>query len=366
MEDKTSFEKEEITLRPAPTNPRVDKAKSHHKATASLPGGDKYTSITKWRRRILAVLGILALIYICYTIALTMNFGGSLLAPDGPSQSTVEADFKKVSPPAYDSLKYLKETTASNPDVKNVKIGRVVTSTGEGSSGYICDASAEVTFSNESITSTSKMRIKYTYNSLLHSWSAGQSEIESSNYHPNSGPDADKIEEDAMTLLEEYDADSAAKMEGASTSREGELGDDGGELTIIFTKPGAGANGGNLVKTMKVRVGWSEVSGWVASVTWLGTTGETLSDDVIKKEKEAQETTMQLAVSSGAYVQLTGNISGNTLTTNAVTRYTIDGIDYVTNQIALTGNTSSLAGQTSGAVNGTLSVVNGVVTLTVS
>lgn len=276
----------------SPENPLIDKAKSHHPATASLPGGDKYTKGRVWAKRIFAGAIVIAFIYFAIQFITIFNVGGIIEAPDGPDVERVTTDFQnKATAPNYDGLKYISETTADTPTaVENVQVGRVVSATGEGAS-YACECTADVSFANASVSSTSKMRIRYTYNALLSSWNAGEVQIESSNYNPNGAPDLDKIQDDIMAIIAEYDEDSASALEGCDIWREGELGADGGEVTFYASKAGAGSavnsstttynskhsqtNGYyDLIKTMKVRVKWNELEGWQARIVWMGTEGE--------------------------------------------------------------------------------------------
>ena len=149
-------------------------------------------------------------------------------------------------------------------------------------------------------------------------------------------------------------------------------------MTITFTKEGAGTTTNNyygwttttdLVKTMNVRVEWSEISGWVASVTWLKTEGEGLEDDSSTDTDTSSTTketaTEELSCSSGSYVRLSGDVSGKTLTTSDTTKYTIDGEEVTTKEVTLTGNTSIITGQSSVTVAGYISIENGKVTLNV-
>ncbi len=368
----------EVEIRAIQTNSRIDPPKSHHKAKSMLPGGEKYTAFTKWRRRIFGVFGIAVLVWFCYSLAVNMNVGGLVQPPSAPSEAQAQNAFKKATAPGYDSMKYLSDTTSGTPTVENVEVGRVVTNTGEVSVGYSCEATADVKFSNSSLNSTSKMRVKMSYNSLLHTWEAGEISVERSNYRPNSGPDLNKIQNDAYNLLNSYDSDAATKMKGSTVEREGQIPKEGGTVTIIFTKEGAGTTTNNyygystttdLVKTMHVRVEWSEISGWVASVTWVKTEGEGLEDDSSTETNTSSTTTEtateELACASGSYVRLSGNVSGSTLTTSATTKYTIDSVEVTTKEVALTGNTSVFSGQSSVTVAGYISIENGKVTLDV-
>lgn len=369
-EEKLETGKTEI--RGIQTNPNVLPATSHHAAKAHLPGGEKYTSFTKWRRRILAIIAIVFIGYLAYVIAININTGGVAQAPEGPQEAQVVTDFQKSAKPNYDALKYISDTSAGTPSVENIQVGRVVTNSSEISVSYSVEVTADVKFTNSSINSTSKMRMKYAYNSLLHTWESGEITSEQSNYRPNSGPDMQKIQDDAINLLSAYDESSASTMSGATSSRKGDISKEGGEMTLILTKNGAGTNGTNLVKTMTTKVEWSELTGWVASVLRVTTTNATLESEEAKKkedeeakkkeEEEEQQATMELSCNSGDYVQLTGTISGTTLSTE-MTRYAIDGQEVKTNSIALTGNLSAINGMTSATINGYISLVNGQVTL---
>jgi hypothetical protein len=369
----------EVEIRAIQTNSRINPPKSHHKAISLLPGGDKYTALTKWRRRIFGAFAIVVLAWFCYNMAINMNVGGLVQAPEGPTESQVQTAFKKATAPGYDKMKYLSDTTSGTPTVENVEVGKVVTNTGEVSVGYSCEATADVKFSNASLNSTSKMRVKFSYNSLLHTWEAGEISTERSNYRPNSGPDLGKVQSDAINLLNSYDSDAATKMKDATITREGSISKDGGTVTIIFTKEGAGTTTYNyyygystttdLVKTMDVRVEWSEISGWVASVTWLRTEGEGLEDTTSTDESNStsstsnETATKELSCSSGSYVRLSGTVSGTTLTTTESTKYTIDGEEITTKEITLTGNTSNITNQSSDTISGYISVEDGKVTL---
>ena len=365
---QTNPETGEVEIRPIQTNSRVSPAQSHHRAKSKLPGGDKYTGFTKWRRRIFAAFFILLIGWFCYQIAINMNVGGIVQAPEGPSTAQAQGDFKKATAPGYSTMKYLSDTSSGTPTVENVEIGRVVSKTGEVSVGYSCEVTADVKFSNSSINSTSKMRMKYSYNSLLHTWESGEITTEQSNYHPNSGPDLNKLQDDALNILSEYDSNAGSKMKGCSITREGEISKDGGETTFTLTKTGAGANGADLVKQMKTRVMWSEVSGWVAGATWVSTTGAGVGDDE-NQSTDDQETkteevaTQELECTSGELVQLSGSISGTTLTTTNMTKYVIDGSEYKTKDVVLLGNTSSLSDSASTQITGNLSIVENKVTL---
>ena len=374
-------------VRAVQTNPNVVPATSHHLAKANLPGGDRYTAFTKWRRRILGIIVAVFLVYVGYLIAVNMNAGGLVQAPAGPQATQVETDFQKSAKPNYDSMKYISDTSAGTPAVENIEVGRVVTNSGEVQVGYSCEATADVKFSNTSINSTQKMRMKYAYNSLLKTWEAGEITVEQSNYRPNSGPDMQKIQDDAINLLTAYDETIAATMSGASSEREGDISKEGGEMTLTLTKKGAGSDGADLVKVMTTKVEWNELSGWVASIARVQTQGAGIASEEEKKKQEEEEkkkqeeeekkkqeeeakkkqeastqATMELTCNSGAFVQLTGTISGTTLTTE-MTKYTIGGVEVTTATVTLTGDTSAVSGMRAATVNGYISASGGQVSL---
>ena len=349
------------------TNPNVLPAQSHHPSKSMLPGGERYTAFTKWRRRILALIALAILGYFAYLIVINMNAGGIVQAPSGPANTQVETDFKKNARPQYDSMKYLSDTSAGSAEVENIEVGRVVTTSNEITVGYSCEVTADVKFSNTSINSTSKMRMKYSYNAVLHSWDAGEISVEKSNYRPNSGPDMQKIQDDAINLLTAYDSSSGTEMNGATSSRSGDISKEGGETTLVLTKKGAGTNGADLVKSMTTRVEWSELEGWVASVTRVTASGEGLEDEAKKKEeeekkkqeeaekKQSTQATMELECSSGSLVQLTGTVNGTTLTTE-MTRYVIDGTEVTTDKVVVSGDTSGMDSSSTYAINGYISL----------
>ena len=368
-------------IRGIQTNPNVVPARSHHAANAHLPGGEKYTAFTKWRRRVLAVILAVLLAYAAYVIVVNMNANGLVQAPSGPENSQITTDFQKKAKPEYDTMKYISDTSTGTPDVENIDVGRVVTTAGDVSVGYACEATADVKFSNSSINSTSKMRMKYAYNSLLHTWEAGEISIEQSNYRPNSGPDMQKIQDDAINLLSAYDENIASTMSGAKSTREGDISKDGGEVTLTLTKKGAGENGVDLVKTMTTRVEWSEISGWVASVARVTTEGAGVETEEERKAKEEEEkkkleaenqntntantsteATMELSCENGSLVQLSGTISGTTLTTET-TKYVIDGTEITTNTVTITGDTGAVAGMSAAAISGYISLNDGQVSI---
>ena len=376
-------------------NPYITRSKSHHKSKDKLPGGDRYTKITKWTRRI--GIGILCVIFtlLAYQIITFLNIGGAIAAPEPPAQQNAQNDFLSANAPKYDELKYISDTTSGTPSVEDVQVGRVTTSTGEGSSVFACDATAIVKFSNSSINSVSKMRLKYTYNSLLKKWEPGAFTIESTNYSANGAPDANQIQEDALTLMKNYDENSANAMEGCSITRQGDLTKDGGELTFTCTKKGGGSevsknvsnwqdwmnnqtNGHyDLVKTMKVRVEWSEVDGWGANVTWLGTVGESISDaeeeeenkdkdeDEEKKNEEEELPGQELTCSSGQTVELRGTLSGNTLTLLEKTRFTIDGNEIITSTVTINRQYNQDKTEGTVGVTGTISTDGSTITVTI-
>lgn len=328
------------------TNPKVNPAKSHHPSKSMLPGGEKYTSFTKWRRRILAVMALVILGYFAYLIVVNMNAGGVVQAPSGPTNTQIESDFKKIARPQYDSMKYLSDTSTGSAEVENIEVGRVVSTSGEITVGYSCEVTADVKFSNTSINSTSKMRLKYTYNSVLHSWDAGDTSVEKSNYRPNSGPDMQKLKDDAINLLSGYDSSAGTEMKGATVVSSGDIPKDGGETTLTLTKKSASSNGEDSVKSMTTRVEWSEIEGWVASVTRVTSTTETSTSNKETKEKDSTTTenkqaTLELECTSGSLVKLTGTVSGTTLTTE-MTKYVIDGTEVTTDKVVISGRTSGM------------------------
>lgn len=367
-----------VEIRGVQTNPNVVPATSHHPSNAHQPGGEKYTSFTKWRRRILGIILALFLVYAAYVIVINMNATGLVQAPDGPANSQVTSDFQKKAKPEYDSMKYISDTSTGTPDVENIDVGRVVTTATEVSIGYACEVTADVKFSNSSINSTSKMRMKYSYNSLLRTWEAGEISVEQSNYRPNSGPDMQKVQNDAVNLLSAYDENIASTISGATATHEGYISKDGGEVSIVLTKKGAGEDGVDLVKTMTTRVEWSEISGWVASVTHVTTDGAGIESEDQKKLKEEEEkkklstsnqnqtstnssgAAMELSCSSGSLVQLTGTISGTTLKTQS-TKYVIDGTEITTDTVTITGNTDSVSGVSATSISGNISASDGQV-----
>lgn len=320
-----------------PANDYVTAAKSHHPATATLPGGDKYTKGRVWTKRILAILVAAAFIYLVVNVFMTFNIGGVIHTPDAPTVEQAQADFQThATAPNYDTLKYISDTSAGQPfEVSNVKVGRVVSGTGEGAT-FTCEATAEVKFENSSVNSTSTMRMKYSYNAILGSWSAGEVTAETNNYRPNDGPDLDKVEDDLMSIMAEYDQDSADAMDGCDIERsDDEVSKDGGEVTFTCTKPGGGSalsqssgtyqyshsstNGYfDLVKKCTVRIEWSEIEGWQARIVWMSTQGDYETKTNTNSSTTTSTDTTTSAGTTNTYG--TGTTYGDT-TTNSTTIY---------------------------------------------
>lgn len=371
------------------TNSLVNRSSSHHKSKEKLPGGDRYTKITKWTRRIGIVILSVIFLLLAYQIITILNVGGAISAPDAPSEAQAQKDFLLATPPKYDEMKYISDKSSGIPTVENVEVGRVTTSTGQAGSVFACDATADVKFSNSSINSTSKMRLKYTYNSLLGKWEAGTFTSESTNYRPNGAPDITQIQDDAISIMSGYDENSAKSIQGCDIIHKGELTKDGGEITFICTKKGGGSevsynysywedwmenqtNGRyDLVKTMKVRVKWSEVDGWVANVTWLGTVGENVpsneedSDETEENDSEDEEVRQELSCFTGQSVELTGEFYQDLLTLDKKTRFTIDGEVIETKTVNVVREINQDETEGSVSIQGTISVVDGTVTLTI-
>lgn len=388
----------------------VRRAKSHHRGTSHLKGGDDYRT---WKRNLKiagGLLGAIILIFACYRIALILNVGGVSNAPDAPEASTTEGAFRTSTAPSIANLKYVSTDPLSFVSVDNIKVGRVVSKNGE--SGYTCSVKADVIYKNTSMQATSRVNATYNYNSVLKTWEASNTEIENTNFTPVAPADDTKIQEDLMSMISEYDNESATKIQGAEISKEGELTEEGGILTFTLTKKESGAetnseseinsssdtnntiaNNGNtindssgnntnaqnlpndnsktkqdLVETVKIRVAWSDIDGWQANIIWLGTKGESdasQSSDKTKEEGEETEAdaTMELNCTSGSLVQLEGTVTENQLKT-AVTKFTIDGQMVVTSTIYLSGNYTKYSGASN--VVGTISTNGSTVTLTIS
>lgn len=392
----------------------ITRAKSHHKGTSHLQGGDDYRP---WKRKLKiagGIAGALLLVFACYRIALILNVGEVASSPEAPSAQIAENAFKTSTPPSISSMKYVGKDALAFSELGDVQVGRVVTKNGE--SGYTCSVKADVKFRNSSVEATSRVNVTYNYNSLLNTWEAAGTEIESSNFAPIAAPDQEEIQSDLMNLITEYNKDSADKIQGAEITKEGDLSETGGTLTFTLTKKESGAeaststdnsssnstNGTNsssnsnssnnsssnsnttnntnaqnlpsnnkakqdLVETVKVRVAWSDMEGWEANIIWLGTKGETSTDTTStdkeeNKEETEEDATMELSCSSGSLVQLEGTVNGNQLKT-AVTKFTIDGQSIVTSNIALAGDYSKYSG--SATVIGTITTNGSSVTLTV-
>lgn len=380
----------------------VARAKSHHRGTSHLKGGDDYRI---WKRNLKiggGILGALLLIFACYRIAVILNVGGMSNAPAAPEVSTTEGTFRSSSAPSIANLKYVSTDPLSFSEINNIKVGRVVSKNGE--SGYTCSVKADVTHKNSSIQATSRVNATYNYNSVLKTWEPSNTEIENTNFTPVAAADATKIQDDLMNLISDYNKDSATKIQGAEISKEGELTEQGGVLTFTLTKKESGAetstsSGSNssnnssansasgtnntnaqnlpndtsktkqdLVETVKVRVAWSDIEGWQANIIWLGTKGETETDTVSTQDKDddketEEDATMELSCATGSLVQLEGTVTDNQLKT-AVTKFTIDGQTIVTSTIYLSGNYSKYSG--SANVVGTISTNGSTVTLTIS
>ena len=334
------------------------KSKSHHSSVAHLPGGDSYTKTRRVLRKFGSFVGVVFLICTLVFVAVVLGVGNSDAYPDAPDNSVAQSAFQRANPPSLANHKYLTNTTLSNPKVENVEVGRVVRNTGKGESGFSCQARAVVTYENSSIQTISNMRVTLTYNSLLRTWAAEDPEIESTNYHPVGSPDANKVQTEIMTILRNYDAASATAVDGGEIEREGELGNEGGTLTFKITKYGAGADaysstysGGsktnvgitngkyNLIKTVKVNIAWSDIDGWVANVSWLGTLGA--DDNIIEayeEEAAAQNQDTDVTCATGDSVEVRGIITDSSLTLENTTKFTIDGVEITTISIKLTGN----------------------------
>lgn len=398
------------------TGGTVTRAKSHHRGTSHLKGGDDYST---WKRNLKiggGILGALLLVFACYRIAVILNVGGVSNAPDAPQSSITEESFKTASAPSLANLKYITTDALAFTEVSNIKVGRVVTKNGE--TGYTCSVKADVTHKNSSVQAVSRVNATYNYNSILKTWEASNTEIENTNFTPVAAADDTKIQEDLMNLISDYNKDSATKIQGAEISKEGELTDQGGELTFTLTKKESGAetstnassetnSGSNgtsnnntnnnsnsssnssssssvnntnaqnlpndnsktkqdLVETVKVRVAWSDIEGWQANIVWLGTKGETETDTTSTEEKDKEteeDATMELSCTSGSLVQLEGTVTDNQLKT-AVTKFSIDGQTIVTSTIYLSGNYSKHSGASN--VVGTISTNGSTVTLTIS
>lgn len=386
----------------------VARAKSHHRGTSHLKGGDDYRI---WKRNLKiggGILGALLLIFACYRIAVILNVGGVSNAPAAPEVSTTEGAFRSSSAPSIANLKYVSSDPLSFSEINNIKVGRVVSKNGE--SGYTCSVKADVTHKNSSIQATSRVNATYNYNSVLKTWEPSNTEIENTNFTPVAAADSAKIQDDLMNLISDYNKDSATKIQGAEISKEGELTEQGGVLTFTLTKKESGAetsnsteansnsgsttnsNGGSnsssstnntnaqnlpndtsktkqdLVETVKVRVAWSDIEGWQANIIWLGTKGETETDTASTDKKDddtetEEDATMELSCATGSLVQLEGTVTDNQLKT-AVTKFTIDGQTIVTSTIYLSGNYSKYSG--SANVVGTISTNGSTVTLTIT
>lgn len=384
MDKKYSSAQKHNTYAQIRTNPYVLKSRSHHASTAHLPGGDSYTKTRRLARKFGGIVGVVFLVCTLICVAIVLGVGNSDSYPDAPDSSVAQSAFQKALPPTLTSHKYLSNTTLSNPKVENVTVGRVVRNTGNGESGFSCLARAIVTFENSSIQTVSNMRVNMTYNSLLHTWAAQDAEIESTNYHPIGSPDADKIQSDIMTILKDYDAASATAIEDGDIEREGTLDKSGGVLTFKITKYGAGADaysstysGGsnttvgvtngkyNLIKTVKVRIAWSDIDGWVANVAWLGTLGA--DDNVIEASEEASsgETNKDITCASGDLVEVSGIITDTSLTLESSQKFTIDGTEITTISISLTGNIDKYNQGETTLVKGNISTDGSKITLNI-
>lgn len=323
----------------------------------------------------LLIVGIIILALALISLAVAMLF---VFKPFGlfeeevnasaPSISEVETMFTESSfeEDMLKSFKYVNTEDMEDPSFKNTKVGEVMRSEA-GNKDIYCEASSDVELRNNSITATTSLTMRMTYDKNSSTWKSSGVQTGNISGTPEGPADVAAIQNDILSLLRSYDSSVAAQFAGSEITNTSSLTKDGGQASFTLTK--AGENGEEAKTcTVNTNVSWDDSRGWKVEITSVdGLEEQAAPQEEAPAEEPAPTTdqssgtqtpsssggsggggsssgqpTMLLVCYSGDLVQVPGVIefedSHVLLKTDHVIRVEFDNRVFITTYFELTGN----------------------------
>lgn len=332
-------------------------------------GGAKHTSK-------LLIVGIIILVLALLSLAVAMLF---VFKPFGlfeeevnaeaPSTSQVETMFKEsdFEDKILNGFQFVNTEDMQDPKFKNTKVGEVKRTDG-GNKDIYCDSTCDVEVMNNSISASTTLSMRLTYDKESSSWKKGDVQIGNVSATPEGPADIMAIQESIPSLLRSFDSSVAAQFQGSEITNQSSLTKEGGTASFVLTKPAEG-EGEAKTCTVNTEVKWNDSRGWqvtITSVDGIEEPEEPAQEEPAPEEPTPEEPsstnngaaqqpssgssggnsgsqpTMLLVCYSGDLVQVPGVIefegSHILLRTDHVIRVEFDNRVYITTYFELTGN----------------------------
>lgn len=364
---------------PQPSNYQVPIAVPTHMAGGSpnyggspsnFNGGGKHTSK-------LLIVGIIILVLALISLAVAMLF---VFKPFGlfeeevnaeaPNVGQVEEMFKSsdFEKNMLSGFQFVNTENMQDPKLKSTKVGEVKRN--DANKEIYCEASTDAEVANDSISASTTLSMRLTYDKDSSSWKDGGVQTGNISATPEGPADIAAIQESIPSLLRSYDSSVAAQFSGSEITSDSQLTKDGGTASFVLTKAAEG-EGEAKTCTVNTEVKWNDSRGWqvtITSVDGIEEQPEEPPEEQPAPEEPAQnnepaqqpssggssggnggnggnsgsQPTMLLVCYSGDLVQVPGVIefegSHILLRTDHVIRVEFDNRVFITTYFELTGN----------------------------
>lgn len=188
------------------------------------------------------------------------------LEVDRPSTATVEDAFEDatIPEPNLSTFAYVDDEDLERKSMTNYKAGEVQYNKSGGSPQAYCEATAEATYENDSVSVKQPLTMRMDYDKEAQEWKPGSVREGTLSATPEGAADIDAITENFLNILKTYDAQVAAMYVGAEVTSTSTLTAKGGTAAFTATK-----TEGETTKTCTANadVTWSDTSGWNVEIT---------------------------------------------------------------------------------------------------
>lgn len=277
----TAMPQAPIQQPPAPktaTLPVAVPASEYHPVAGGVnpatPGGGK----PKKKRSALLIVGIIVCLLAAAVLGATLfyilNKPAEQLDVQQPQMAMVQSEFdsSNIQPAGIAAYAYI-DDSFDNPEISDISIGNV--NYNNDRTQATCTATAKALFENESVSVEENVEMPFTYNTSTKQWDAGRANAKSDNIKvtPVGPPDIEKLQVAIPDLLREYDPNIGSVFENADIVADGDLDENGGEITFNLDK--LNSNDTHTQTSVNVGVVWDSKQGWVPTINWVGEiTGE--------------------------------------------------------------------------------------------
>lgn len=190
------------------------------------------------------------------------------LQVDRPSTAAVEEAFDDATIPEPDlsTFAYVDDSGLDLGEITGYKAGEVQYSKSNGTTEAYCEATAEASYENDSLSVTQPLTMRMDYDKQAKEWKAGSVRQGSVSAKPEGPADIDAITENFLNILKTYDAKVAEMYVGGQTTATSNLTAKGGTAVFTTTK-----TEGDSTKTCTANadITWSDTDGWNVKITSL-------------------------------------------------------------------------------------------------